>query len=297
MGYIVDISKFQPCNKIDWPTFSKNVDLLIARVQYGSTVPDEEYQGHANCAKQHGVPFLTYAFPCFVSVPDARVEARDAATRQDKDSKGMIIDIEAEFDKLGNPVGITKLSTQERLDGLKAFVDELRKQGVNKVGAYVAHNIYRPWGFDTIANLFDFVWIPRYGVNDGQQHTKPDYPCDLWQYTSVGKVPGYNGPLDLSVLTGSKPLEWFTGAAQAQPASIGWIPTSNPICAQVRVIASALNIRQGPGTQYPIVQVAKKGKIFNVTANINDWHEVILDNNGSKGYAYGNKGTYLELIR
>ncbi|HOA84321.1 MAG TPA: hypothetical protein PKN66_10240, partial [Thermodesulfovibrio thiophilus] len=56
---------------------------------------------------------------------------------------------------------------------------------------------------------FDAVWIPRYGTNDGTPQKKPDYPCDLWQYTSKGRLDGYNGDLDLNCLTGTKPLEYF----------------------------------------------------------------------------------------
>jgi uncharacterized protein YgiM (DUF1202 family) len=73
-------------------------------------------------------------------------------------------------------------------------------------------------------------------------------------------------------------------------------PASHPIIAQVQVIASALNIRTGPGPQYPVITVAPKGRIYNVTGNLNDWHEVIVDSK-TKGYAYGNNGTYLKLIR
>lgn len=214
MGYIVDISKYEPSNQIEWPTFSKNLDLLIVRVQYGSNAPDTEYVNHVANAKQFGVPFMSYAFPEFVSVNDARVEARDAATREDKESLAMIIDIEPESDKQGNPVGIAKLAQSDRLEGIKAFVDELRNQHEKKVGAYISNQIYQAWGLDTIINIFDFVWIPRYGVNNGAPSTKPDFPCDLWQYTSEGHVPGYAGPLDLSTLNGDKSLEWFTGGVK-----------------------------------------------------------------------------------
>jgi uncharacterized protein YgiM (DUF1202 family) len=89
-------------------------------------------------------------------------------------------------------------------------------------------------------------------------------------------------------------LSYFTGSVPVQ-SNADWKPTSNPICAQVRVIASVLNIRQGPGTQYPVIHKAKKGDTYNVTANIHDWHEVILDDH-RKGYAFGNRGQYLELI-
>jgi GH25 family lysozyme M1 (1,4-beta-N-acetylmuramidase) len=220
VGYIVDLSKHQPSKNINWSVFSKQVDLLILRVQYGSAVPDSEYANHVSNAKKFNIPFMTYAFPEFVSVDDARVEARDAVKRQDKDSKAMIIDIEAEYDKNKKPVGITKLSKDVRLNGIKAYVDELRKCGVKKVGAYIAHNVYEPWGINTILNIFDFIWIARYGADDGKPNAnaKPKYPCDLWQYTSVGRVAGYNDDLDLNMLIGNKTLDWFIGG-QAQVAA------------------------------------------------------------------------------
>lgn len=203
MGNIVDLSKFQPSNKIDWATFSKSVDLLICRVQYGSSNPDIEYNNHITNAKKYGIPFNTYSFPHFVSVNDARVEARDCWNRSDKGSEVIWLDIESEYDTNKNPVGITKLPQDVRLEGIKAYVDELRKQGAKKVGGYIAHNIYESWGINTIINIFDAVWIPRYGA-------KPNYPCDLHQYTSTGNVAGYNGNLDLSCIM-NKPLEYFTG--------------------------------------------------------------------------------------
>ena len=42
------------------------------------------------------------------------------------------------------------------------------------------------------------IWIASYGKNDGAQHTKPA-GCDIWQYTSVGKVDGITGSVDMNV--------------------------------------------------------------------------------------------------
>ncbi len=91
--------------------------------------------------------------------------------------------------------------------GTQAFIDELYRLGAKKVGLYVGHHMYAPF---KMANVkCDFVWIPRYGGN------KPAYPCDIWQYTETGNVPGI-GKCDLNSLVGSKPLSWFTGAEQKQ---------------------------------------------------------------------------------
>lgn len=291
MGYIGDISKFQPKERINWPVFAKNFDLLIIRVQYGSTIRDEMYSSHVANAKKYGVPFNTYAFPAFISVEDARVEARDCWNRTDKDSEVIWIDIESEYSN-GKPVGITKLSQSVRLEGIKAYADELRKQGAKKVGAYVAHNVYEAWGINTIIGIFDTVWIPRYGSNNGKQNTKPDYPCCLWQYTSVGRLPGYDGPLDLNVLNGDKSIDWFTGKgtpqANVQPVAS---PGNGPV-AQVQVLVDDLNIRSGAGTNYSVVRKAEKGEVFDVYANVNDWHNV-----GGNNWVFGNNGQYLSLLR
>lgn len=59
-----------------------------------------------------------------------------------------------------------------------------------------------------MANVkYDFVWIPRYGGN------KPAYPCDIWQYTETGNVPGID-ICDLNYLVGSKSLSWFTNGTE-----------------------------------------------------------------------------------
>lgn len=209
MGNIVDMSKFQKSSDINWPVFSKNADMLIIRVQYGSLEPDSEYLNHVANAKKYGIPFYTYAFPEFISVVDSRVEADNAVNREGAASLGMIIDIEAEYNSKGQPAGINKLPYSERLEGIRVYVDELQKKGVGRIGAYIEESIYKSWGIDTIIGIFDFVWIAYYGPNNGQPNQKPPYPCDLWQYTSKGRVPGYNGDLDLSALCGSKTLQWF----------------------------------------------------------------------------------------
>jgi lysozyme len=60
----------------------------------------------------------------------------------------------------------------------------------------------------------------RYGNNTGQYNAKyPSHPgVDLHQYTSNGSCPGIGGNVDLSRLTGTKSVSWFTGGkAPATP--------------------------------------------------------------------------------
>lgn len=207
MGKIVDLSHHQPSNKIDWVKASKDIDLAIIRVQYGSKIEDKEHKNHvANC-KKYGIPFGHYAYGCFVSVNDAITEANDFLKRADKDAKFLALDVEKDT--------VKACGTKNLAQASQAFIDTCKKAGF-KVGLYVSHELYKQYGMDTVKA--DFLWLPRYGSDNGTPQTKPAYPCDLWQYSQNCKVSWYSGTVDLNLLNGSKPLEWFTGK-QVQIAS------------------------------------------------------------------------------
>ncbi|TDT83168.1 GH25 family lysozyme M1 (1,4-beta-N-acetylmuramidase) [Bacillus sp. AG1163] len=195
MGHIVDISKWN--GNINWDVAATQLDLVIARVQDGSNVVDHMYQSYVSEMKRRGVPFGNYAFCRFVSENDARIEARDFWSRGDKDALFWVADVEVKT--MGN-----------MLAGTLAFIDELRRLGAKKVGLYVGHHTYKEFQADKVNA--DFVWIPRYGGN------RPAYPCDLWQYTETGNVPGI-GKCDLNELIGDKGLEWFIGIEKTMAAS------------------------------------------------------------------------------
>lgn len=186
MGYIVDISKWN--GNINWDVAAPQLDFVIARVQDGSNYVDPLYENYVQAMKAKNIPFGNYAFCRFVSVEDARIEARDFWGRGDKSATVWVADVEVK-------------TMNDMRAGAQAFIDELRRLGAKKVGLYIAHHMYVPFGMANVNS--DFVWIPRYGGN------KPAYPCDMWQYTETGNVAGI-GKCDLNELIGNKPLAWFT---------------------------------------------------------------------------------------
>lgn len=208
MKHIVDLSHHQDPSKINYDVFAKQLDFAIIRTQYGSKTIDRHYKTHHKELQKRGVPTAAYAWVRGVSENDMRVEARDFYNRT----------------KELNPtfwwLDVEEKSMPDMRAGVKAYVKKLRELGAQKVGVYIAHHLYQSFNLDL--SDFDAIWIPRYGQNTGQLHdAKPDYPCDLWQYTSVGRLQGYDGNLDLNILTGSKPLEFFTG--------VNVVPVSNEI--------------------------------------------------------------------
>jgi len=183
----IDISKWN--GNINWDIAKPNIDFIIARVQDGSNYIDPKYKEYIQEMKDRNISFGNYAFCRFVSEEDARIEARNFYNRGDKSATVWVADVE--------------VKTMDNMKaGTQAFIDELKKLGCQKVGLYVGHHMYEPFGMNQVS--CDFVWIPRYGGN------KPIYPCDIWQYTETGYVEGI-GKCDLNVLNGDKSLDWFTG--------------------------------------------------------------------------------------
>ncbi|MCQ6531149.1 GH25 family lysozyme [Bacillus mycoides] len=197
MGHIVDISKWN--GDINWDVAAAQLDFVIARVQDGSNYVDPLYKGYVQAMKSRTIPFGNYAFCRFVSINDAKKEAQDFWNRGDKSATVWVADVEVK-------------TMDDMKAGTQAFIDELRRLGAKKVGLYVGHHMYAPFGMASID--CDFVWIPRYGGN------QPAYPCDIWQYTETGNVPGI-GKCDMNSLVGVKSLSWFTGVLEPSNENSG----------------------------------------------------------------------------
>lgn len=71
-----------------------------------------------------------------------------------------------------------------------------------------------------------------------------------------------------------------------------YVPTNNGVLAKVKVLVDGLNIRVAPDTRAAITRKAKKDEVFNVFANVNDWHNV-----GQANWIFGNNGEYLSLVK
>jgi GH25 family lysozyme M1 (1,4-beta-N-acetylmuramidase) len=203
LGKIADISKWQ--DTIDWSKASTELDLVIIRVQYGSSTIDSKYKEYVAGAKQYNIPFGHYAYAQYTSVNDAIQEAKDFWSRSDKNALFYAIDVEE----------ITTKNASDLVPATQAFIDYLHNQGAKKVGLYSGDSFYKSNGLSKVNA--DFLWIARYGVNNGSPSTKPSVACDLWQYSSKGSLSGVTGNVDLNALNGTKTLSYFTGSTAVDP--------------------------------------------------------------------------------
>jgi len=198
MGKIADISHYQ--GDIDWSKARKELDLVIFRASVGSNADKKYLEYTAEC----GVPYGAYHYVKAGTAEDARTEARffvECAHKAAKRPLFYIADIEyeAQTETTTEPVCV-------------AFLEELRALLGDsvKIGLYI--NRKYKWAGAAIG-MCDIMWIPHWGKNDGnvpEEKYQPDYYCDIWQYTSEGSVAGIDGDVDLNLLLGDKPLEYFT---------------------------------------------------------------------------------------
>jgi len=195
---IADISEYQ--GEIDWEKANRALDMAIFRASIGHRA-DERYPEYAAKCK---APYGVYHYVKAGDAAQAREEAAvlvAASRAAGKEPCFYAADIEYRAQ--------TRESTREVC---AAFAEALRENGCKRIGLYTGGDWYG-WAGDAVW-LYDFVWIPRWGKNDGEippEEYAPRHPCALWQYTSRGRVPGIAGDVDLNTLRGGRTIKWFTG--------------------------------------------------------------------------------------
>jgi GH25 family lysozyme M1 (1,4-beta-N-acetylmuramidase) len=200
---IIDVSKWQ--GDIDWAKAKKDgVALAIIRVQDGSYA-DPLFAKNATECKRLGIPYAVYAFFRGRNQTQAIEEAVILQNRT-RDFEPCFYALDVETKTAEYPV-------------MKQAVEAWRKTiAPKRTCLYVSQSLY-PY---IDRSKWDIIWIPRYGKNDGTLNNsqKPIYECDLWQYTSRGKVAGINGFVDLNAINNGKPITWFTGAKKASSSIV-----------------------------------------------------------------------------
>lgn len=193
----VDVSSWQ--GDIAWAQVKPNVWMAILRVQDG-TYLDPKLTRNIQFCEQLCIPYYCYGFyRNGGAVEAARLVSRVKAAGA-KSVRGYILDVEVSGQSVANIQSAGNTLAQTGLDN----------------GVYIANHLYGEYASVVKQSWAKFVWIPTYGVNDGLAHTKPSHYCDLWQFTSAGRVPGISGGCDCNALAGNRTLESFTGPIKVE---------------------------------------------------------------------------------
>ncbi len=196
MKKIADISRYQ--GTIDWAQARKELSLAIFRASVGME-QDRKYLENTSACK---IPYGAYHYVKAGTAEEAQQEARFFARSANRaEGKPLFYMADIEY----------KTQTAETTETVcVTFLKTLRKLGCARIGLYI--NTRYQWAGAAIG-MCDILWIPHWGKNDGEipsAQYMPKHACDLWQYTSRGRVAGINGNVDLNKIIGSKPLGWFT---------------------------------------------------------------------------------------
>ena len=192
---IIDVSEYQNPSAIDYKTLSKHVDHVIVRVM-DADYKDKVYETHVKKFNEQGIPTAVYAF-----------------VRGQNDTY-MVNEARMFYDRAKhlNPtfwwLDVETISHPNMRHGVSVYLNELRRLGAKKVGLYIAHHLYKQLNLKV--SEADAVWIPHYGSGSATPDSKPAFDADIHQYTEHGRLPGYNGNLDLNRIISDKKLEFFT---------------------------------------------------------------------------------------
>lgn len=192
---IVDVSGGK---RLDLDLIKDEVAFIIHRGSLGSDI-DKKIEERAAKMNELNIPFGVYCY----SYAGTKEKAIDEAQKLIK------------YTSKYNPLFYV-MDAEERIithDTIKTFAEELRRCGAKKIGCYCANHLHDNYNYSDLQHLFDFTWIPRYSKNnDGtlEPEVRPKHFCDLWQYTSKGKIKGMKGYADMNIITGDgHDLDWF----------------------------------------------------------------------------------------
>lgn len=271
---IIDLSEWQQPQQINYPILAQQIDHAIIRVQYGSAYCDKFYQTHLQRLQELGVPTAIYAWVRGINHEDMAQEARVFYERAKK------------FQPCFYWLDVEEQTMADMRGGVETFRQTLKSLTQQKVGVYVAHHLYQQ--FNLAVENFDALWLPSYGTNSGTfQGVQPTVNkiFDLHQYTSNGRLPGYNGPLDLNRLSGRKKLDYFTGKI---PASNTWGIAEKGTF----VLQTAIHLRTAPSSSAKSLAVLQPGQAVNYDAFAHEQGHVWIRQQRSDGtYGYLATGT------
>lgn len=200
---IIDISQYNTIT--DWEKVSKNVDGIIFRMGYrgygktGTLVLDRKFHEHVSKCTELNIPYGIYFLSQALTITEILAECTfimeyDAVLNC---SLGIWLDSEwsGHPTKNGRADKLSKLDRTILANDFFNFFNDLEiKNGLYCSDSWLDEKFLK----DKLK--CNHYWIARYGKNNGKKDMCPVNYYDLWQYTSVGKIDGISGNVDLNTM-------------------------------------------------------------------------------------------------
>lgn len=207
----IDISRWQSGINLA----AIDTDFVIMKATEGVGYTDSSCDGFYQTAKSLGRKLGVYHF----ARPDLGNSAEAEADYFLQETKGYqkeaILILDWESGNLGN------------ISWAKAWLDRVyNKTGVRPI-IYMSASVMRQYDWSAVVDANYGLWVANYGVNNGlaNEIVFNSYPLKywsfyaLWQYTSVGRLNGYSGNLDLNYFSGNGVAwdKYATGNSDIEP--------------------------------------------------------------------------------
>lgn len=217
----IDISAHN--GDIDLAALKRNgVQFAIIRVGYGTKgTLDSKFRRNADLCKSIGLPFGFYWYSYALDVNGAAEEARHflnaVAPYKDSYSMGCWFDME-DADGYKRKNGMPSNST---LRAMCAKFCEIVENAGYYAGIYASQSWFNNQLNGGEINRYD-KWIAQWPTNGSIQKglatpASAKSGVNLWQFTSVGRISGYNGNLDCNYAYKDKMVNGTAGGGSVEP--------------------------------------------------------------------------------
>lgn len=183
----IDVSEWQ--DTVDWKKVkAAGYGHAILRAGFGrsATQKDKEFEQNYKNAKAAGVKLGAYWYSYAIDKADAVKEAKACL----EVLKGKTLDMPVFFDM--EESSMTKLGKSTLTAMAKAFCEEIKKGGF-RAGVYSNPNWFTNYlNYNELKSLYP-IWLAQY-------YKEAQYECDIWQYSSTGKVNGIAGNVDMNII-------------------------------------------------------------------------------------------------
>lgn len=203
---IIDLSGWQRPEEIDYDTLSRNISGVILRVHSGAQTAkendasfvngvDKAFKTHITEFQKRNIPVAVYAY-----LAGKNKEEMEKAAE-------VVYNTASPYTPSYYWLDVEDKSMEDLNQGVEAFRAKLASFGVKNIGIYVGVPFMTEHSITT--DKFSAIWIPSYGTDSGYFESAPitDLDYDLHQYTSKGRITGFNKDLDTNLISGFKDKE------------------------------------------------------------------------------------------
>ena len=203
---IIDVSGWQRPEEINYDTLSQNISGVIVRVHNGAQHTekndaayansiDKAYKSHITEFQKRNVPVGVYAYLASPS----KEEMEKAAE--------VFYNAASPYNPSYYWLDVEEKTMSDMNEGVEAFRAKLESLGAKNIGIYIGVYFMQEHSINT--DKFTAIWIPSYGTDSGYFETTPNTSLDydLHQYTSKGRIAGFEHHLDINLISTLKEKE------------------------------------------------------------------------------------------